>query len=740
MANESLVPVDDHHPPLSVRINIPTECPMPVPTAIEHERGLNYRKTDFSALCDYLSGLDWSCIYGRLDVHDIASNFCNIFREWLNEHVPVKRKPVSPAWSTPLLRHLKRQRNQWQRRLRTHQSCYNKSSFKRASDEYRNLNAALYKSHVLRVQFGLRRNPKSFWGFVNSKRKNSSIPHNVVYKNIESSSEIEACNFFARHFASVFQSVPSSDIDATLAASNIPQDVIDLDAFTVTPEMVISASKKLKNSFAPGPDGIPAVVLRRCASAIAEPLSFIFNRSFEQGEFPLSWKLSYMFPVYKCGDRRHVQNYRGITSLSAVSKLFEIIVSDQILRATKAHLSNDQHGFIPGRSVATNLLDLTTTCLTSFEESAQVDVIYTDLKAAFDKIDHNVLLCKLSRLGASNRFVSWISSYLTNRSLRVKLGSSVSLPFISTSGVPQGSNLGPILFVIFFNDVASSLGYRCKLIYADDLKIYVVVRCFEDCLQLQALLDTFVNWCRKNKLVISIPKCHVMTFHRSKEPIIFDYRIDNSVLNRVDQVTDLGVILDAKLSFNAHYSSIISKANRQLGFVSRIAKDFTDPYCLKALYCSLVRPILENASVVWAPNDVTWNLRIERVQKRFIRLALRNLPWRDPANLPPYPDRCRLLGIESLDRRRKIQQAKFIVQLLNGDIDCPHLLSLIDFRAPSRMLRQRRLMQSRFHRSNYGYNQPICAMIRMFSSVESSFEFGMSTSKFVSKIRRLNSL
>lgn len=622
--------------------------------------------------------------------------------------------------------------------MRTHQSICTKANFKRASDNYRKLNTALYKSHVLRVQFGLRRDPKSFWSFVNSKRKNSLVPSNVVHEGSESVDEAEACGLFARHFASVFQSRTSSDADAELAASNVVPDAVNLDTFVISPAMIIGASKKLKNSYAPGPDGIPAAVFRRCAEVVAVPLAFILNHSFEDGIFPMCWKLSFMFPVHKSGDRREVKNYRGITSLCAASKLFEIIVSDQLLRGTRSHISSDQHGFIPGRSVTTNLLDFTTTCLAAMEDKAQVDVIYTDLKAAFDKIDHKVLLRKLSRMGASNRLVSWLSSYLTGRTLRVKLGCSVSSPFSSVSGVPQGSNLGPLLFVIFFNDVAASLGYKCKLIYADDLKIYVVVRCIEDCLHLQRLLDIFVHWCRKNNLVISVAKCHVMTFHRSKEPIIHDYRIDGNVLERVDEVTDLGVVLDPKLSFHSHYTAIISKANRQLGFITKIAKDFKDPHCLKALYCSLVRPILENASVVWAPNDVTWNIRIERVQKRFVRIALRNLPWRDPLNLPAYPERCRLLELETLDRRRKIQQATFVVKLLNGDVDCPHLLSLLDFRASGRMLRQRSMMQPGFHRTLYGYNQPLCVMVRMFSSVESVFDFGITTTQFVNRVRRLN--
>ena len=150
-------------------------------------------------------------------------------------------------------------------------------------------------------------------------------------------------------------------------------------------------------------------------------------------------------------------------------------------------------------------------------------------------------------------------------------------------------------------------------------------------------------------------------FTGKRKPVLFDYQVDGVTLTRVNHVTDLGVQLDSKLTFDLQRSTIISKATQQLGFISKVAKDFSEPHCWKPLYCELVRPLLENASVVWHPYQITWSLRIERVQKRFIRLAMRDLPWRDPYNLPPYPERCRLLGLDTLECRRKRQQALILL-------------------------------------------------------------------------------
>ena len=406
----------------------------------------------------------------------------------------------------------------------------------------------------------------------------------------------------------------------------------------------------------------------------------------------------------------------------------------------KNYISCDQHGFMPGRSVATNLLDFTSTCISHMEQKAQVDVIYTDLKAAFDRIDHRILLRKLSRLGVSQQFIDWLRSYLCGRILRVKLSSCLSSEFTNTSGVPQGSNMGPLLFLLYFNDVALLLGAGCKLVYADDLKLYLAVRSVDDCRELQRLLDVFINWCRRNWLIVSIAKCQVMTFHRTAKPVQFDYMIDGHVLKRVDHVNDLGVLLDAKLNFNLNRSSIISKATRQLGFISKIGREFKDPYCLKALYCSLVRPLLENACLIWSPYQLAWTLRIERVQKRFIRLALKNLPWRDPANLPPYSERCRLINLDTLERRRKIQQAVFVAKVLNGEVDSPRILFLLNFRAPQRSLRSAGLLQPNVHRTLFGYNEPVTACVRAFAPVEEIFEFGEPSHKFLQKVYMSNIL
>lgn len=196
------------------------------------------------------------------------------------------------------------------------------------------------------------------------------------------------------------------------------------------------------------------------------------------------------------------------------------------------------------------------------ENGYQVDAIYTDLTAAFDRIDHDILLKKIGKIGASVGFIKWLRSYLVGRKLKIRIGASCSSYFESTSGVPQGSNLGPLLFSVFFNDVTNVLPRGCRILYADDLKIFLVIRNPDDCVRLQNMLSHFYDWCERNKMSVSVSKCFVISFHRKSSPINFNYKLAGCTLNRTTLVRDLGVMLDSNLSFNQHRCMVIDKANR----------------------------------------------------------------------------------------------------------------------------------------------------------------------------------
>lgn len=368
------------------------------------------------------------------------------------------------------------------------------------------------------------------------------------------------------------------------------------------------------------------------------------------------------------------------------------------------------------------------------DDGLQTDVVYTDFKSAFDRVDHNILLKRLELLGVSFNTICWLKSYLTNRKLRVMIGSEKSVAFNNLSGVPQGSNLGPLLFSLFINDLSRLLPTGCKLFFADDVKIYLTIKSFDDCIRLQELLNIFVEWSSINKLTLSLHKCSVISFHRKLKPMIYNYTIGNRNLERIDHVRDLGVILDTALTFRIHFEDIISRANRQLGFIFKICDEFKDPLCLRSLYCALVRSLLESNVVAWCPYQLTWINRIEAVQKKFIRRALRFLPWRDPVNLPPYEHRCRLLGLDTLVSRRSAQQAGFAAKVILGEIDAPEILSQLNFYAPERILRQRNFFMAGGSNTVYGQHNPINAVQTVFNEAYELFDFNMTAATFQRRV------
>jgi len=223
----------------------------------------------------------------------------------------------------------------------------------------------------------------------------------------------------------------------------------------------------------------------------------------------------------------------------------------------------------------------------AIESGAQVDVVYTDFSKAFDRVSHRCLVQKLNEMGVHSSMLSWIGSYLSNRKQYVKMSGSHSRLIDVASGVPQGSHLGPLLFILlllFINDLESILKSSKCLMNADDLKVYI---------GLQLSLDALVSWCQRNRLHLNVKKCKTMSFYRKRNPIYFNYSINSTPLDRVTEMRDLGIFFDERMSFNKHIDIIVGKAYSMLGLMKRICYEFTDPLALRSVYFAYVGSHLE---------------------------------------------------------------------------------------------------------------------------------------------------
>ena len=401
------------------------------------------------------------------------------------------------------------------------------------------------------------------------------------------------------------------------------------------------------------------------------PVTLIMKCSLESGLVPDDWKAAYVTPVYKKDAKSNVSNYRPISLTSQLCKVFEAIVRDAIVKHLEEHsLVNDtQHGFRKGGSCLSNLLQFLDQVTRCIDEDACTDIIYLDFAKAFDKVPHKRLLEKVSKHGIGGKVLSWISAWLSGRWQQVCVGGQYSSRRPVTSGVPQGSVLGPILFLMFINDLESGLN-SSVFKFADDTKILGTVSTVDDKDILQQDLQLVLDWAKRWQMEFNTSKCKVM--HLGRHNNRFQYFMDGHLLDSVDEEKDLGVQFTADLKPSRQCQIAYSKANKILGMISRTLSYKSRDVMLQ-LYKSLVRPNLEYCISAWSPYYEKDKQLLERVQHRFTRM----IPGKKQL---PYEKRLQIMGLWSLEERRNRADLLEVFKMYKGwsTTNFSSLFSLVD--------------------------------------------------------------
>ena len=403
---------------------------------------------------------------------------------------------------------------------------------------------------------------------------------------------------------------------------------------------------------------------------------------------------------------KNVTNYRPITIISQIPKLFESLVCNKLSPMLSKSISSNQHGFIKGRSTLTNLIYLEQFIIDKLEFGSQIDVIYTDYVKCFDRVNQSILVQKLEKFGINGSLLLWFSDYLQNRSQYVKFGDSSSETCQVPSGCVQGGHLSPLLFSIFVDDMCGMVeksNVKC-LLFADDTKFFHEIRSIDDCHSMQRLLDQFQTWCEGNDLMLNASKCHVVSFTRKKTTIDYDYVIGDTKLNKKQTVKDLGVTFDNKIKFSQHINNICSRAMRALGFVKRNSTDF-GAETVRLLYFTLVRPILEYNSPVWSPHFQNQIQKIESIQRKFIRYYCykRSIKRNDFG----YEDLLVKFNMKTLEGRRKMHDILMLHRLVTGSISCPQLLEMVGLMGNPKNTRSNQIFSISFYKTDRGRFSPI---------------------------------
>ena len=677
---------DSDHKDIICEFRVPKSCS----AVVSRRTAYNYKDADFQGLRRALSLINWGML-DCVDVNEAVDTFYELLESALADHIPtvtVRRR--CPPWFDGSVRAALREKEAAFRRMRRCPSDESTARFAEKRKAFKSLAASKYRQYLVKLTDDLKTNPKRYWTFVKCVGKTSKMS-SVLYRDDGSlaSDDTERAEIFNKAFAGKF-SKPSPSIFPH--AKSYPID--SLSHFYVTESSIRAALNQLTQNKACGPDNISARIILECREELVVPLTKICSMSVASGVFPERWKRANIVPIFKKGDKKSAENYRSVSLLPLFAKILEKVVYDQLYRHVEPALCNEQHGFVPGRSCTSNLAVFLTSAWEAISEGYQTDTIYTDFTAAFQSVNHGYLIHKLKNsFHVHGSALMWFVSYLSDRRQRVTLNGKTSEWTSVISGNPEGSLLAPILFSIFINDLPSELDSEC-LLYADDAKIYRKITTPQDAATLQTDIDRLSSWSATWGLSLNPAKCKAFSVTLRRAPVRTTYRIGSAVLESVDEIKDLGVTIDSKLSFSAHVSRIVCQANRALGLMIRTFQAGTkrskfNKHTLLVTYYANVRSILEYGCVVWAGAAKSHTERVDRVQHKF--LLWLNSHTSSPCSSLSYPSLLHHFGITSLSVRRNQHDLLFLRNILAGKIRSSNLLGRFPLHVPPRSTRSQRL-------------------------------------------------
>ena len=510
----------------------------------------------------------------------------------------------------------------------------------------------------------IKTNSRAFYTYAKQKSKtHTNIGPLIDDKNVLHSDSATMSNLLQEQYKKAFSNPDSGIIDQSYPDS---KHVPPLNTITVTNEDIIKAINSISNNSAPGPDKIPAVLLKECKNEIAPALSLLWQKSIDTGEIPSKLLTQCIIPIFKKDNRSLPSNYRPISLTSHLIKIFERILRAKITEHLEKHqlITKHQHGFTPNRSTLTQILHHLHSILEILEDNGNADILYLDLSKAFDKVNHRILLHKLEKMNITGKINNWVKTFLTTRSQYVVVNGKKSEPAHVKSGVPQGTVLGPALFIIYMNNITEVVNSTIIKMFADDSKLISSVKSPEDRNKIITDLTALINWTENNSMQFNDTKFQLLQIGPNKD-LKLPYMHNNKEIKGSDHVRDLGVYISHDLSNKYQITEMTTQANN---FASWLLRTFVtrDPEPMLLLLKTYIIPRVEYLSAVWNPHKIGEIQQIEAVQRSFTA----KIKGMEDLN---YHERLKHLKLFSLQRRRErfiiIHTHKIFLELAPNDVN-----------------------------------------------------------------------
>ena len=611
-----------------------------------------HKDTNWVSIKNDLTNTNWDTEFASKDINEMFDTFYEQCYKIVSNHVPMKDENDKPKKSITekKCRNLTRRRRRINQRLMKIKSPSTRENLHKELVEIEMKLQKLYKNYKnfkeQKAIDAIKLNPKFFYSYAKSMSKSKTDIGPLLTENNEITSDgKEMAEILADQYCKVF-SIPLTEVP-TSKPTKIDKPYKQLK---FTEHDFVVAINELSNSSAAGPDNFPALFLKNCKHELSKPLHTLWENSFNSGIVPSLLKECIITPTHKGGSKADAENYRPIALTSHLIKIFEKILRNHLTSymIENSLFNSNQHGFRKGHSCLSELLAHYDNILNFLDRKMNVDVIYLDFAKAFDKVDFGVVLQKIKNLGVDTQTIQWLSSFLKNRSQKVIVNGQASNSRSTKSGVPQGSVIGPLIFLILLGDIDINVIHSIVRSFADDTRALNGIQNAIDTNHLQNDLNVIYKWTTKNNMKLNELKFELLRYGTNEEIKRNTQYISPtmSIIKEKSVVKDLGVLLStSNYNFKEQIDNVIEKGKQMSSWIFRTFNS-RNQFEMLTLYKSLVLPKIEYCSILWNPTKIHDIQRIEQLQWSFIKKIRR-----DPkAN---YWECLNKFKIYSLQRRRE---------------------------------------------------------------------------------------